>query len=128
MADQTMAYSSAQYDECGRLWQPILRRRYDAAHTADRERPTLSAAKERSVSIMDDTVDELAIRIFTHMAAQHTVRHGVHDTHVQALSLVRESYALAEAFVGERSARAARSAQERECGFPTAANPSTLRR
>jgi hypothetical protein len=41
------------------------------------------------------------------MAAQHAVRHGVHDTRAQALSLVRESFKLAEVFIQERSARGA---------------------
>jgi hypothetical protein len=62
---------------------------------------------------MNDTVDELAMQIFTHMAAQHTVRHGVHDSHAQALSLVRESFTLAEAFVQERRARTAKAAEEK---------------
>jgi hypothetical protein len=54
---------------------------------------------------MDDPVDELAMKIFTQMAAQHAVRHGVHDARAQASSLVRESFKLAEAFMQERHAR-----------------------
>lgn len=56
---------------------------------------------------MDDPVDELAMKIFTQMAAQHAVRHGVHDARAQASSLVRESFKLAEAFTQERLARRA---------------------
>lgn len=52
-----------------------------------------------------DEIDDLAVSIFTQMAAQHTVRHGVHDSRTQASTLARESFKLAEAFVQERSAR-----------------------
>ena len=45
------------------------------------------------------------MKIFAQMAAQYTVRHGVHDSQVQASSLVRESFKLAEAFMQERRAR-----------------------
>jgi hypothetical protein len=63
---------------------------------------------------MDDAVDELAMNIFTQMAAQYTVRHGVHDSQVQASSMVRESFKLAEAFMQERRARIASLANERK--------------
>jgi hypothetical protein len=63
---------------------------------------------------MDDTVEELAMRIFAQMAAQYTVRHGVHDSQVQASSLVRESFKLAEAFMQECRARIASDANERK--------------
>jgi hypothetical protein len=62
---------------------------------------------------MDDAVEELAMKIFAQMAAQYTVRHGVHDSQVQASSLVRESFKLAEAFMQERRARLASDAKER---------------
>jgi hypothetical protein len=54
------------------------------------------------------------MKIFAQMAAQYTVRHGVHDSQVQASSLVRESFKLAEAFMLERRARAASDANERK--------------
>lgn len=56
---------------------------------------------------MDDRVNELAMRIFVQMAAQHTVRHGLHESRGQAASLARESFKLAEAFAAERDARSA---------------------
>ena len=59
-----------------------------------------------------DEVDELAVTIFAQMAAQHTVRHGVHDSRTQASTLVRESFKLAEAFVLERRARKAAGSDE----------------
>jgi hypothetical protein len=58
---------------------------------------------------MNDTIDDLAAQIFARMAAQYTVRHGVHESRGQAMSLVRESFTLAEAFVRERDARLARA-------------------
>ena len=61
----------------------------------------LAAAPEPMV----DEIDDLAVSIFTQMAAQHTVRHGVHDSRTQASTLARESFKLAEAFVQERHAR-----------------------
>ena len=56
---------------------------------------------------MNTRVTLLAMRIFVQMAAQHTVRHGVHDSRVQAASLARESFRLAEVFEQEREARSA---------------------
>ena len=61
-----------------------------------------------------DEVDDLAVTIFAQMAAQHTVRHGVHDSRTQASSLVRESFKLAEAFFDERRARKAGDTDERK--------------
>ena len=56
---------------------------------------------------VDDKLDELAMRIFVELAAQHTVRHGaVHESRPgPASSLARESFKLAEAFYEERDAR-----------------------
>lgn len=56
---------------------------------------------------IDSGVDELAMKIFTEISAQYTVRHGVHDTRAQASSLARESFKLAETFVQERDSRVA---------------------
>ena len=56
---------------------------------------------------IDNGVDELAMKIFTEISAQYTVRHGVHDTRAQASALVRESFKLAETFVQERDSRVA---------------------
>ena len=56
----------------------------------------------------DNGVDELAMRIFTEMSAQYTVRHGIHEIRTQAPALARESFKLAETFVHERDARVAR--------------------
>ena len=51
-------------------------------------------------------MNELAMRIFVELAAQHTVRHGaVHESRGQASLLARESFKLAEAFYTERDAR-----------------------
>ena len=61
---------------------------------------------------MTQPVDELAMRIFTQMAAQYTVRHGIHDSRAQALSLARESFTLAEAFIQECRTRAAKAVEE----------------
>jgi hypothetical protein len=58
---------------------------------------------------MEDRLNELATRIFVQMAAQHTVRHGLHDSRGQASSLARESFMLAEAFAAERAARDVRA-------------------
>ena len=55
---------------------------------------------------MGDGLDELAMKIFVQMAAQHTVRHGLHSSSSLASSLARESFNLAEAFDAERRARA----------------------
>ena len=66
------------------------------------------------MTAMADEVDELAVMIFAQMAAQHTVRHGVHDSRTQASTLVRESFKLAEAFVDERRARKAGDTNERK--------------
>lgn len=52
------------------------------------------------------------MRIFVQMAAQHTVRHGVHEARGQAASLARESFKLAEAFEQERESRSAASAND----------------
>jgi hypothetical protein len=57
---------------------------------------------------MDIRMDVLAMRIFVEMAAQYTVRHGLHESRGQASSLAREAFTLAEAFTDERHARAAR--------------------
>jgi hypothetical protein len=54
---------------------------------------------------IDDGVDELAMNIFTEIAAHYTVRHGVHEIRTQAPLLARESFKLAETFVQEREAR-----------------------
>ena len=54
---------------------------------------------------MAPRVTLLAMRIFVQMAAQHTVRHGVHDSGGQAKALARESFRLAEAFEEERAIR-----------------------
>jgi len=62
---------------------------------------------------MNDEIEELAVSIFTQMAAQHTVRHGVHDSRSQASTLARESFKLAEAFVQERHARKCAQPDER---------------
>ena len=60
---------------------------------------------------MDDKIEQLAMRIFVEMAAQHTVRHGaVHESRGQASNLARESFKLAEAFTEESEARSARLA------------------
>ena len=56
---------------------------------------------------MDERLDEIAMGIFMHMAAQHAVRHGLHESRGQAPSLARESFMFAEAFVRERDARSA---------------------
>jgi hypothetical protein len=67
---------------------------------------------------MDDRVSALAMRIFVQMAAQHTVRHGVHESRGQASSLARESFKLAEAFAEEREARSARLASDARGALP----------
>ena len=55
---------------------------------------------------VDDKLNELAMRIFVELAAQHTVRHGaVHESRGQASALARESFKLAEAFYEECDAR-----------------------
>ena len=61
---------------------------------------------------MDRRITLLAMRIFVQMAAQHTVRHGLHDSGGQATALARESFRLAEAFEEEREARSAARGQD----------------
>ena len=56
---------------------------------------------------MDTPLNVLAMRIFVQMAAQHTTRHGVHESRRQASSLAQEAFKLAEAFEEEREARTA---------------------
>ena len=56
---------------------------------------------------VDKGIDELAMKIFTEMSAQYTVRHGIHEIRTQAPALARESFKLAETFVQVREARAA---------------------
>ena len=56
---------------------------------------------------VDNGVDELAMKIFTEMSAQYTVRHGIHEIRTQAPALARESFKLAETFVQERDSRVA---------------------
>lgn len=58
---------------------------------------------------MDPRLTVLAMRIFVQMAAQHTVRHGVHESRAHASSLARESFRLAQAFEDERETRSAAS-------------------
>jgi hypothetical protein len=57
---------------------------------------------------MNDSVDQLAMKIFTQMAAQYTVRHGLHSSHTQASSLAREAFDFAEAYMRELEARMSR--------------------
>jgi hypothetical protein len=72
---------------------------------------------------MEDQLNKLAMRIFVQMAAQHTVRHGLHDSRGQASSLARESFMLAEAFAAERAARDARSDEGGELTSPAVQAP-----
>jgi hypothetical protein len=59
----------------------------------------------RQEKTFDDGVDELAMSIFTRIAAQYTVRHGLHEIRSQASTLARESFTLAETFIRERETR-----------------------
>jgi hypothetical protein len=59
----------------------------------------------RQEKTFDDGVDELAMNIFTRIAAQYTVRHGIHESRTQGAMLARESFTLAETFIRERETR-----------------------
>jgi hypothetical protein len=62
---------------------------------------------------MNDPVNDLAMQIFVQMAAQYTVRHGLHESRAQAVSLVRESFMLAQAFLRECDARSPRASDSK---------------
>ena len=71
---------------------------------------------------MDSPLTTLAMRIFVQMAAQHTVRHGLHDSRGQATALARESFRLAEAFEEERATRQEPGTGELSSGASTTAD------